>query len=185
MDQVSHRFKRKHRGKKVVVLGTGWAGGFTKELLCIHSFVTSVTCGTVDARSIVEPVRNIIKKRNGEIKFWEAECLKIDPANKKVFCRSNIDENLAGSNEFTLEYDHLVIAIGAQVNTFNTPGVMEHCHFLKEVEDAQRIRRTVIDCFEKAVLPELTEEERKINLHFVIVGGGPTGVEFAAELHDL
>ncbi|KAK4409299.1 External alternative NAD(P)H-ubiquinone oxidoreductase B1, mitochondrial, partial [Sesamum angolense] len=144
----------------------------------------SVTCGTVDARSIVEPVRNIIKKRNGEIKFWEAECLKIDPANKKVFCRSNIDENLAGSNEFTLEYDHLVIAIGAQVNTFNTPGVMEHCHFLKEVEDAQRIRRTVIDCFEKAVLPELTEEERKINLHFVIVGGGPTGVEFAAELHD-
>lgn len=56
--------------------------------------------------------------------------------------------------------------------------------FMQEVEDAQRIRRAVIDCFEKAVLPELTEEERKINLHFVIVGGGPTGVEFAAELHD-
>lgn len=55
---------------------------------------------------------------------------------------------------------------------------------MQEVEDAQRIRRTVIDCFEKAVLPELTEEERKTNLHFVIVGGGPTGVEFAAELHD-
>ncbi|KAK6120601.1 hypothetical protein DH2020_045652 [Rehmannia glutinosa] len=53
-----------------------------------------------------------------------------------------------------------------------------------EVEDAQRIRRTVIDCFEKAVLPGLTEEERRTNLHFVIVGGGPTGVEFAAELHD-
>lgn len=55
---------------------------------------------------------------------------------------------------------------------------------MQEVEDAQRIRRTVIDCFEKAVLPGLTEEERKTNLHFVIVGGGPTGVEFAAELHD-
>ncbi|KAL0400008.1 UNVERIFIED_CONTAM: External alternative NAD(P)H-ubiquinone oxidoreductase B1, mitochondrial [Sesamum radiatum] len=186
--------------KKVVVLGTGWAGtSFLKDLdissydvqvvsprnyFAFTPLLPSVTCGTVDARSIVEPVRNIIKKRNGEIKYWEAECLKIDPANKKVFCRSNIDENLAGSNEFSLEYDYLVIAIGAQVNTFNTPGVMEHCHFLKEVEDAQRIRRTVIDCFEKAVLPELTEEERKINLHFVIVGGGPTGVEFAAELHD-
>lgn len=41
-----------------------------------------------------------------------------------------------------------------------------------------------MNCFEKSVLPDLTEEERKTNLHFVIVGGGPTGIEFAAELHD-
>ena len=46
-------------------------------------------------------------------------------------CRSNIDNNLVGNNEFFLEYDDLVIAIGAQVNTFNTPGVAENCHFLK------------------------------------------------------
>lgn len=72
-------------------------------------------------------------QRNGEIKFLEAECLKVDHGNKKVLCRSNIDENLVGSNEFSLEYDYLVIAIGAQVNTFNTPGVLEHCHFLKVV----------------------------------------------------
>jgi NADH:ubiquinone reductase (non-electrogenic) len=39
-------------------------------------------------------------------------------------------------------------------------------------------------CFERAALPNLSEEERKKNLHFVIIGGGPTGVEFAAELHD-
>lgn len=55
---------------------------------------------------------------------------------------------------------------------------------MQEVEDAQKIRRTVIDCFEKAILPGLSEEERRANLHFVVVGGGPTGVEFAAELHD-
>ena len=42
----------------------------------------------------------------------------------------------------------------------------------------------MIDCFERADLPNLTEEQRKKLLHFVIVGGGPTGVEFAAELHD-
>lgn len=52
------------------------------------------------------------------------------------------------------------------------------------MEDAQRIRQTVIDCFERASLPNLSEEEKKRTLHFVIVGGGPTGVEFAAELHD-
>jgi len=42
----------------------------------------------------------------------------------------------------------------------------------------------VIDCFEKAVLPSITDEEQRSILHFVVVGGGPTGVEFAAELHD-
>ncbi|XP_020209534.2 external alternative NAD(P)H-ubiquinone oxidoreductase B1, mitochondrial-like, partial [Cajanus cajan] len=120
----------------------------------------------------------------GEIKYWEAECLKIDSANKKVLCRSNINNNLVGDDDFSLDYDFLVVAIGAQVNTFNTPGVIENCHFLKEVEDAQKIRQTVIDCFEKAVLPSLSEEERRTNLHFIVVGGGPTGVEFAAELHD-
>lgn len=188
-----------HRKKKVVVLGTGWAAtSFLKDLdvsiydvqvvsprnyFAFTPLLPSVTCGTVEARSIVEPVRNIIKKRKGEIKFWEAECVKIDAANKKVSCRSNID-NLVGSGEFSLDYDLLVVAVGAQVNTFNTPGVKENCHFLKDVEDAQKIRLSVIDCFEKAVLPSQSEEDQRSNLHFVVVGGGPTGVEFAAELHD-
>ncbi|XP_027346646.1 external alternative NAD(P)H-ubiquinone oxidoreductase B1, mitochondrial-like isoform X1 [Abrus precatorius] len=187
------------RKKKVLVLGTGWAAtSFLKDLdaslydvqvvsprnyFAFTPLLPSVTCGTVEARSIVEPVRNIIKKRKGEINFWEAECVKIDAATKKVFCQSNI-ENLVGSGEFSLDYDFLVVAVGAQVNTFNTPGVKENCHFLKDVEDAQKIRLSVIDCFEKAVLPSLSEEEQRSNLHFVVVGGGPTGVEFAAELHD-
>ncbi|KAL2938018.1 External alternative NAD(P)H-ubiquinone oxidoreductase B1 mitochondrial, partial [Bienertia sinuspersici] len=122
--------------------------------------------------------------RNGEIKFCEAECDEIDEANKKIHCTSTFENSPIKKREFSLEYDYLVIAVGAQVNTFNTPGVMEHCHFLKEVEDAWRIRRSVIDCFEQAVLPELSDEEKRNNLHFLIVGGGPTGVEFAAELHD-
>ncbi|XP_012088357.1 external alternative NAD(P)H-ubiquinone oxidoreductase B1, mitochondrial isoform X4 [Jatropha curcas] len=186
--------------KRVVVLGTGWAGiSFLKNLdvssydvqvvsprnyFAFTPLLPSVTCGTVEARSIVEPVRKIIKKRNGEIQFWEAECIKVDAANNKILCKSNFENSAVGSGDFSLEYDYLVIAVGAQVNTFNTPGVMENCHFLKDLEDAQQLRRSVIDCFEKAVLPNLTEEERRINLHFVVVGGGPTGVEFAAELHD-
>lgn len=186
--------------KKVVVLGTGWAGtSFLKNLdsslydvqivsprnyFAFTPLLPSVTCGTVEARSIVEPIRKIIKKKGGEVKFWEAECFKIDPVNKKVHCRSEIGTNLDGNGEFEVNYDYLVIAMGARANTFNTPGVEEHCHFLKEVEDAQKIRRSVMNCFERASLPNLDEEERKKNLHFVIVGGGPTGVEFAAELHD-
>ncbi|KAF5208290.1 external alternative NAD(P)H-ubiquinone oxidoreductase B2, mitochondrial-like [Thalictrum thalictroides] len=189
-----------NKKKKVLVLGTGWAGtSFLKNVdsslydvqvisprnyFSFTPLLPSVTCGTVEARSIVEPIRNIIRKKSGEIKYWEAECIKIDAKNKKVHCRSNQDANSEAREEFLVDYDYLVIAMGARANTFNTPGVEEHCHFLKEVEDAQNIRRSVIDCFERASLPTLTEEERMRNLHFVVVGGGPTGVEFAAELHD-
>nr|CAN66469.1 hypothetical protein VITISV_016566 [Vitis vinifera] len=189
-----------NKKKRVVVLGTGWAGtSFLKNLnnssydvqvvsprnyFAFTPLLPSVTCGSVEARSIVEPIRNIVKKKNVEIHFWEAECIKIDAENKKVYCKSSQDTNLNGEEEFVVDYDYLVIAMGARSNTFNTPGVVENCHFLKEVEDAQRIRRSVIDCFERASLPNLTDEERKRILHFVVVGGGPTGVEFSAELHD-
>ncbi|PKA45698.1 NAD(P)H dehydrogenase B3, mitochondrial [Apostasia shenzhenica] len=186
--------------KKLLVLGTGWAGtSFLKNLdtsvydvrvvsprnyFAFTPLLPSITCGTVEPRSIIEPIRKIMKKKSVPAKFYEAECYKIDPTNKKVLCRSNIGTNLDGNGEFDLEYDYLVVAMGARSNTFNTPGVPEHCHFLKEIEDAQRIRRSVMNCFEKASLPNLSEEERRKNLHFVIIGGGPTGVEFAAELHD-
>ncbi|XP_010540865.1 PREDICTED: external alternative NAD(P)H-ubiquinone oxidoreductase B1, mitochondrial [Tarenaya hassleriana] len=192
--------EKENQKKKVVVLGTGWAGiSFLKDLdvscydvqvvspqnyFAFTPLLPSVTCGTVEARSIVEPVRNIVNKKKGEVRFWEADCVKIDTANRTVLCKPVFGDDPTVDKEFSLEYDYLVIAVGAQVNTFGTPGVLENCHFLKEVEDAQRIRRGVIDCFEKAVLPGLSEEQRRTKLHFVIVGGGPTGVEFAAELHD-
>ncbi|KAL0319559.1 UNVERIFIED_CONTAM: External alternative NAD(P)H-ubiquinone oxidoreductase B4, mitochondrial, partial [Sesamum radiatum] len=185
--------------KKVVVLGTGWAGtSFLKSLthpsydvqvvsprnyFAFTPLLPSVTNGTVEARSIVEPIRNIVRKKKFDAQFREAECYKIDTQNKKVHCRSQ-KTNLGGIEEFTVDYDYLVIAMGARPNTFNTPGVLEHAYFLKEIEDAQRIRRTVIDCFERASLPSVSEDERKRILHFVVVGGGPTGVEFSAELHD-
>ncbi|KAK6785071.1 hypothetical protein RDI58_018526 [Solanum bulbocastanum] len=181
--------------KKIVVLGTGWAGtSFLKNLkdpsysvqvvsprnyFAFTPLLPSVTCGTVEARSIVEPIRNIVKKKNFDTDFKEAECYKIDTVNKKVHCKTTQPNHLGGGiEEFTVDYDYLVIAMGARANTFNTPGVVENAHFLK------KIRRTVIDCFEKASLPSITEAERKRILHFVVVGGGPAGVEFAAELHD-
>ncbi|KAF7807257.1 external alternative NAD(P)H-ubiquinone oxidoreductase B2, mitochondrial-like [Senna tora] len=186
--------------KKVVVLGTGWAGtSFLKNInnpryevhvvsprnyFAFTPLLPSVTCGTVEARSIVEPVRNFFRKKNLDIQFSEAECIKIDAKNRKVYCRSNIENNLNEKEDFVVDYDYLIISVGANVNTFNTPGVVENCHFLKEVEDAQKIRRTVIDCFERASLPNVSEEDKKRILHFAIVGGGPTGVEFAASLHD-
>jgi NADH:ubiquinone reductase (non-electrogenic) len=64
------------------------------------------------------------------------------------------------------------------------PGVREHSCFLKEVTDAQNIRKRIMDCVETAMFKDQSEDEVKRLLHMVVVGGGPTGVEFAGELQD-
>lgn len=57
--------------------------------------------------------------------------------------------------------------------------------FLKDVGDARNIRNRILACFETAALPTTTDEQRRMLLNFAIVGGGPTGIEFSAELHDI
>jgi len=86
--------------------------------------------------------------------------------------------------EFEMDYDYLVVAVGADNATFNIPGVKEHGCFMKEVGDSQKIRNKIMDCVETAMIPgqPLTEIQRL--LHFVVVGGGPSGVEFTADLYD-
>lgn len=82
-----------------------------------------------------EVINNIIlylllQKKVG-ITYCEAECIRIDAQNKKVYCRSNGNNNLNGKEEFAVDFDYLVIATGARSNTFNIPGVEENTIFLK------------------------------------------------------
>jgi NADH:ubiquinone reductase (non-electrogenic) len=65
------------------------------------------------------------------------------------------------------------------------PGVNEYALKLKELADARAIRQRILSQFEKASRPGVTDDERRRLLHCVVVGGGPTGVEFAAEVSDL
>lgn len=78
-----------------------------------------------------------------------------------------------------------MLGIGSETNTFGIPGVKEHASFLKEPEDVREIRLKMFSAFEKAAKPGCTDEERARILNFVIVGGGPAGVEAAAEIQDL
>lgn len=86
---------------------------------------------------------------------------------------------------FQLAYDHLVVCVGCYSQTFGTKGVRENALFLKDIGDARKIRRRVLELFDLAILPTTTESVKKNLLHFAVVGGGPTGMEFAANLSDL
>lgn len=78
-------------------------------------------------------------------------------------------------SEFTLDYDILITAIGAETATYGTPGVKENTYFLKDIYDAQRIRANIMDHLETAAYPGQGDAEVSRLLHFVVVGGGPTG----------
>lgn len=141
----------------------------------------AVATGTMEERSIVEAVRNIT---TGKADFYEAVCKDIDAEAKQLVCCFPAD---AGMDEacFKVPYDILVLSVGSINNTFGIKGVEQYCNFFKSIEDANAFRRRVTECFERAALPATPDDERKKLLSFVVVGGGPTGVEVAAELYDM
>lgn len=86
--------------------------------------------------------------------------------------------------KFNVEYDILVVATGSQGSTFGIKGVEQYCHPLREAGHAVSIRSRLIKNWSLANIPGRQPQERDRLLHQVIVGGGPTGVEFGGELAD-
>ena len=183
--------------EKILVLGTGWGGhAFLKTVDATQYDITVISprsyflftpmlaasaVGTVEFRSICEPIRNV----NPLVNYLEASALGIDTEKKTVQCQSVKCVGTACEiNDFDVSYDKLLVAVGATVNTFGIKGVRENCLFLKQVEDAAKLRKAIAYCFERANIPEQSEEEKRNALSFVVVGAGPTGVEFTGELRD-
>jgi len=187
----------KKNKERIVILGTGWgAAAFLKEIDTTKFDVTIISprnfflftpmlagasVGTVEYRSITENIRGI----NPEANYLEGTAVEIDSTSNTVLSQSVVCEgNSCTIEDFTVEYDKLLITVGAQTNTFGIPGVREHCCFLKQVEDARKIRTSIVNCFERANLPTMSEEQCVNVLTFAVIGAGPTGVEFASELRD-
>ncbi|KAI8574027.1 hypothetical protein RHMOL_Rhmol01G0322000 [Rhododendron molle] len=188
---------------RVVVVGSGWAGcrlmkGIDTSLydvVCVsprnHMVFTPLlasTCvGTLEFRSVAEPIGRIqpaISREPGSY-FFLANCTGLDTDDHVVHCQTVTEgaDSLDPWN-FKLSYDKLVIASGSQPLTFGIKGVLEHAIFLREVYHAQEIRRKLLLNLMLSDVPGVTEEEKSRLLHCVIVGGGPTGVEFSGELSD-
>lgn len=131
----------------------------------------------------MEPIRSILRHKNATVKYYEADATKIDHEKKVVYISD--DSDIKGDSSSTeVPFDMLVVGVGAENATFGIQGVKEHSCFLKEVGDAQKIRKRIMDCVETANFKDQSPAERKRLLHMVVVGGGPTGVEFAGELQD-
>ncbi|MBK7854427.1 MAG: NAD(P)/FAD-dependent oxidoreductase [Bacteroidetes bacterium] len=131
-----------------------------------------VATGGLSPDAIAYPVRKITGKTNN-VSFRMAE-------GKEIVA----EENKVRTAEGDYYYDHLVIATGAQTNFFGNEQLEKHCMQLKSINTALDIRSDILEEFEKGVTHN-TDEELKHILNFVVVGGGPTGVELAGALAEM
>lgn len=186
--------------EKLVILGSGWAtvGVLTnldtslydvtvvspRNYFLYTPLLPSCATGLVEIRSLMEPTRQILRRKNTLSTFIEGEAFKVDPHRKTVAVKVNDRGEGIPTAISEIPYDKLVIGVGSDVATFGIPGIHENACFMKEVEDAQSLRKRIMDCVEAASFPGIDPEVRKRLLHTVVVGGGPTGVEVAGEIHD-
>ena len=168
---------------RVVILGAGFGGlGAAKALAAKadvtvvdrHNFQTflpllyQVSTAGLAADHVVHPVRGAL--RDSGVKFRMGSPISVDHKNKTV----KLD-----SSE-TLEFDHLIVALGSSTADFGVPGVSEHGLGMKSVHEALMIRAEVMRRFE-----DLCRFEDNTRLSIAVVGGGPTGVEMAGALAEL
>jgi NADH dehydrogenase len=186
------RHPAKDLGKEiVVVLGGGFAGLNTakrlanqKEVFVIlidqrnhHLFqplLYQVATAGLSPGDIAVPIRSqFANTPNVEVHWGEVSGVDL----KKQLVKSS-------SSDLSIEYDYLVLACGAQHSYFGHPEWEEFAPGLKTLEQAIEIRRRILSAFENAE-NEADPEKQKALLNFVIVGGGPTGVELAGAIADI
>mmetsp|Transcript_32782 Transcript_32782/g.38185 ORF Transcript_32782/g.38185 Transcript_32782/m.38185 type:complete len:713 (+) Transcript_32782:38-2176(+) len=199
---------------RLLVIGSGWSShAFVKvidtekyrvlNVSPINYFVftpmlASSSVGTTEIRSIVESVHT----SNPTVRFLEGAGLHVNVEMQQMRIKLGegcvvesymdddqniIDNALEVEKIIDIEYDMLVYAagVGPISSSVRTPGLsQENVHFLKSITDAQRLRSSMIDLLEKASQPNISEDERRRLLTFVVVGGGPTGTEYTGELND-
>ncbi|KAI1791636.1 nucleotide-binding domain-containing protein [Ganoderma leucocontextum] len=181
----------------LVIVGGGWGavgvidklnpGEYHVTIVSSETYTTftpllpSAAVGTVSVRSLVEPLRKIAARLRGHL--INARAVDLVMSERLLEVETILPGGGPGARMY-IPYDKIIIAVGSTSSTHGVPG-LAHCYQLKTITDAQCIRKRIIDNFEAASLPTTSPEERKRLLSFVVCGGGPTGVETAAEIYDL
>ncbi len=173
---------------RVVIIGAGFGGLWAARKLArlqadvwvvdrnnYHTFfplLYQVAAAELEPEDIIYPVRSILHKYSN-IRFLLGEVSRIDFTQRKVQIGSQ-----------SLPYDYLILSVGSKPNFFGVNGAAEHALPLRTLEDAVQLRNHILCRFEAASY-EPDEAIRRHMLTFTIVGGGPTGVEFAGALAEL
>jgi len=174
--------------RRVVIIGAGFGGLSAAKALAGTSFDVTVidrhnyhlfqpllyqvaTAG-LSPSDIASPIRSIVRDEEN-ISVVLANVSGIDVARHEVLAEGR-----------RIGFDHLIIATGAQHAYFGHDEWAAHAPGLKTIDDATYLRRRILLAFEKAET-ETDPDERRRLLNFVVVGGGPTGVEMAGAIAEL
>ncbi len=183
---------------RVVVLGGGFAGVATvraleyvgrktvevtlvsrENFMLFTPMLPEVAAGSIGSRDIMQPLRAAIRREKDgseSSKFELGEAVGLDAGSRTVTVRHPITHDSR-----IIEYDELVLAVGATASTMGVPGVERFTVPLKTIADADIVRGRVVGALEVAAkTSDLLERDRL--LRFVVVGGNFTGVELAGEL---
>lgn len=177
------------RGPRVVILGGGFGGlacarRLVKEPVDVtlvdrrdyHQFTPllyQVASALLTAPDIAFPLRRAFRAAaNVHIRHARATAVDLDRGLLRT----------SGAGE--IPFDYLVLAAGSENDYFGNPGLAAHTLGMKKLPEAQRLRNHLVACLERAV-QIADQEERRRCLTFVVVGGGPTGVEFTGALVEL
>lgn len=172
----------------IVIVGAGFGGLWAARALTgdpvrvtlldknnYHGFwplLYQVAAAELEAEQIAYPLRRILRRRRN-VSFVLGEVEELDLQAKALRTESQ-----------RLAYDYLILALGSTSTFFNIPGADSYTFPLKTMEDGIALRNHILRCFEMAA-QEPNAAERQRLLTFVVVGGGPTGVEYAGALAEL
>ncbi len=177
-----------NKKQKIVIVGGGFGGiELAKKLrhqnvdvtiLDKHNYHTfqpllyQVATGGLEADSIAFPIRKIFKGQKN-LTFRVTEVEKVIPEENKLLTTIG-----------AITYDHLIIATGSTSNFFGQAQIEQNAMPMKSIPEALNLRSLILQNLEAALIAEDKESEAKL-LNFVIVGGGPTGVETAGAIAEL
>ncbi|GMN08240.1 NAD(P)/FAD-dependent oxidoreductase [Croceitalea sp. MTPC5] len=173
---------------RIIIIGGGFGGislarklrkkEFQVVLLDKHNYHTfqpllyQVSTGGLEPDSIAYPIRKVIHNYPNTY-FRLAEVLQIDTENSCIKTDIGI-----------LKFDYLVVATGSKTNFFGNESLMANSMAMKSIPQSLNLRSLILENFEQALLTD-DLHEREALMNFVIVGGGPTGVELAGALAEI
>lgn len=174
--------------KRIVIIGAGFGGlqvikninrnKFQIVLIdknnyhTFHPLLYQVATSNINYESIIYNIRNIIKYKSN-IYFRLANVKFIDTKHKKIY--SNIGH---------ISYDYLIISTGSKTNYFNNKNIKKYTMPMKSITEALYLKNYILKNLELATITS-NIKEKKFFMNFVIIGGGPTGVELAGAFAEL